>query len=135
MPDPVDATLRLTHVGGPTLLVETAGPRILTDPTFDPPGRRYGFGWVARRPTVDVAVLHLGCVRFPVTGPLRYSMTGEQAVATCRALHPRVVVPVHYEGRSHFREGRAAVERGFAAAPDVRDRVRWLRPGGVTPVD
>ena len=37
--------MRLTHVGGPTVLLEVAGWRILTDPTFDPPGRRYGFGW------------------------------------------------------------------------------------------
>jgi L-ascorbate metabolism protein UlaG (beta-lactamase superfamily) len=37
--------VRLTHVGGPTLLIEFAGWRILTDPTFDPPGRRYAFGW------------------------------------------------------------------------------------------
>jgi L-ascorbate metabolism protein UlaG (beta-lactamase superfamily) len=31
-----DATLTL--VGGPTLLIEIAGVRLLTDPTFDPPG-------------------------------------------------------------------------------------------------
>ena len=37
--------VRLTHIGGPTLLVEAHGWRILSDPTFDPPGRRYGFGW------------------------------------------------------------------------------------------
>lgn len=37
--------MRLTHVGGPTVLVEVDGWRILTDPTFDPPGRRYRFGW------------------------------------------------------------------------------------------
>ena len=36
---------RLTHLGGPTVLVELDGWRILTDPTFDPPGRTYGFGW------------------------------------------------------------------------------------------
>lgn len=35
---------RLTHLGGPTVLVELDGWRILTDPTFDKPGRRYGFG-------------------------------------------------------------------------------------------
>ena len=35
----------ITHVGGPTTLIEVAGWRILTDPTFDPPGRTYGFGW------------------------------------------------------------------------------------------
>src|SRR5918995_642702 len=37
--------VRLTHIGGPTVLIEVAGWRLLTDPTFDPPGRRYSFGW------------------------------------------------------------------------------------------
>jgi len=37
--------ITLTHVGGPTTLVEIDGWRLLTDPTFDPPGRRYTFGW------------------------------------------------------------------------------------------
>lgn len=36
---------RITHIGGPTALIEAAGWRILTDPTFDPPGSRYFFGW------------------------------------------------------------------------------------------
>ena len=31
-------SLRLTHIGGPTVLAEVDGLRILTDPTFDPPG-------------------------------------------------------------------------------------------------
>jgi L-ascorbate metabolism protein UlaG (beta-lactamase superfamily) len=253
--------LRLTHVGGPTLLIEIAGWRLLTDPTFDPPGRRYAFGWgtssrkvtgpallpadlpdvdavllthdhhadnlddagraylatvpvtvttasgagrlgstarglapwastvleaagrpsievtatparhgpplsrpvagdvvgfslrwdgqedgvlwisgdtvlfeglreVARRLHVDTAVLHLGGVRFPVTGPLRYSMTGAQAVQLCALLDARTVVPVHYEGWSHFAQGRAGVERDLARAPEeVRRRFRWLPTG------
>lgn len=37
--------MRITRIGGPTVLVEWAGWRILTDPTFDPPGRRYSFGF------------------------------------------------------------------------------------------
>jgi L-ascorbate metabolism protein UlaG (beta-lactamase superfamily) len=37
--------VRLTHIGGPTVLVEAAGWTVLVDPTFDPPGRRYSFGW------------------------------------------------------------------------------------------
>jgi L-ascorbate metabolism protein UlaG (beta-lactamase superfamily) len=36
---------RITHIGGPTALIEVDGWRLLTDPTFDPPGRRYTFGW------------------------------------------------------------------------------------------
>ena len=38
-------TVRLTHIGGPTVLIEVGGWRLLTDPTFDAPGRRYTFGW------------------------------------------------------------------------------------------
>ncbi|MFG1657128.1 MBL fold metallo-hydrolase [Micromonospora chersina] len=253
--------VRITHLGGPTVLVEVGGWRLLTDPTFDPPGRRYRFGWgtasrkltgptvpaaavgridvvllshdqhgdnlddagrdllpaagivvttpggarrvggraqglapwsdlrlraagrpdlwvtatparhgpplsrpltgavtgfalhwagqrhgalwisgdtvlyggvreVARRLRVGTAVLHLGGVRFPVTGPVRYSMTGRQAVELCRRLRPHTVLPVHYEGWRHFREGRPAAERAFARAPEpVRRAVRWLPHG------
>jgi L-ascorbate metabolism protein UlaG (beta-lactamase superfamily) len=253
--------VRLTHVGGPTVLIETGGWRLLVDPTFDAPGRRYHFGWgtssrkvagpavaaadvlpvdvvllshdhhadnlddagrlllpsagtvvtttvgarrlggntrglrpwestelrAPGRPTlvvtgtparhgpplsrpvaghvigfalewpgqedgvlwisgdtvlfrgvrevldrlrVDTALLHLGGVRFPITGPLRYSMTARQAVELCRHGGPRTVVPVHYEGWSHFRQGRAAVEAELARAPaGVRERFCWLPPG------
>jgi len=260
--------MRLTHVGGPTLLVEVGGWRLLTDPTFDPPGRRYDFGWgtssrkvagpavpaervgrvdvvllshdhhgdnlddagrvllasaetvlttvpgsrrlrrtgvgrppgvvglspwgttvlaapgraplevmatpcrhgpplsrpvvgaaigfaigwpgqahgrlwisgdtvfypgvrdVAERVTVDTAVVHLGGVRFPITASVRYTMTARDAVRLCRHLAPRTIVPVHYEGWSHFRQGRRAAEREFARAPaSIGDRVRWLDPG------
>ncbi len=253
--------VRITHVGGPTALIEVGGLRLLTDPTFDPPGRRYAFGWgtssrklaapaiaaadlgpvdavllthdhhddnldaagrallasvktvvttvpgagrigasarglapwettrltapggstitvtatpcrhgpplsrpivgdvigfalswegqqhgalwisgdtvlydgvrqVAERLTVGTAVLHLGGVQFPVTGPLRYTMTAKDAVELCALLRPRTVVPVHYEGWRHFREDRAAIERRFARAPaELRDSVRWLPIG------
>jgi len=33
--------LTITHIGGPTVLLDIGGFRILTDPTFDPRGRRY----------------------------------------------------------------------------------------------
>jgi L-ascorbate metabolism protein UlaG (beta-lactamase superfamily) len=36
--------VRLTHSGGPTVLIEVGGWRLLTDPTFDPPGRKWSFG-------------------------------------------------------------------------------------------
>lgn len=252
--------VRLTHLGGPTVLLEVGGWRLITDPTFDPPGRRYSFGWgssshkltgpampaavlgpidavllshdqhgdnlddagrallpsagtvittsaaaarlggraqglrpwgttelsapgrptievtatparhgpplsrlitgdvigfalrwpgqdgalwisgdtvlfdgvrqVADRLEVDTALLHLGSVRFGVTGPLRYSMTAREAVELCGVLRPRTVVPVHYEAWSHFRQGRDAIEREFSRAPDeVRSSLRWLPVG------
>jgi L-ascorbate metabolism protein UlaG (beta-lactamase superfamily) len=253
--------IRVTHIGGPTTLIEVGGWRLLTDPTFDDPGRKYNFGWgtssrkvagpavpagelgpidavllthdhhadnlddagrallpaadvvvttvsgaqrlggnargleawgVTRldspdRPSIDItatpcrhgppasrlivgdvigfalrwdgqehgvlwisgdtvlydgvrevavrlqvgtALLHLGGVRFPVTGPVRYTMTARDAVELCRLVRPRTVIPVHYEGWSHFREGRAAIERELANAPDdVRQRIRWVPIG------
>ncbi|MBM7503733.1 MBL fold metallo-hydrolase [Agromyces aurantiacus] len=37
--------MRLSRIGGPTVLAEFDGWRVLVDPTFDAPGRRYSFGW------------------------------------------------------------------------------------------
>ncbi len=37
--------LHVTHLGGPTVLLQLGGWRILTDPTFDAPGTTYAFGW------------------------------------------------------------------------------------------
>jgi L-ascorbate metabolism protein UlaG (beta-lactamase superfamily) len=34
----------LTYIGGPTALLEVGGVRLLTDPTFDPPGAEYRAG-------------------------------------------------------------------------------------------
>ncbi|CCK25245.1 hypothetical protein BN159_0866 [Streptomyces davaonensis JCM 4913] len=258
--------VRITHIGGPTTLIEAAGWRLLTDPTFDPPGRRYSFGWgtssrktagpavdaaelppldavllthdhhadnldtagrsllptadlvlttptgarrlggnahglapwttrrlehpgrptieitatparhgppfsrpivgdvtgfalrwegqrhgalwisgdtvlydgvreVGRRLDVGTAVLHLGGVRFPVTGPLRYTLTTPRAVDLCRVLRPDTVLPVHYEGWSHFHEGRRTVEAELAKAPaDIRTRFRWLPVGSAAQI-
>lgn len=58
---------------------------------------------VARCLTVDVALLHLGGVRFPVTGPARYTMTACYAAELCRSSRPSIAIPVHYEGWAHFR--------------------------------
>jgi L-ascorbate metabolism protein UlaG (beta-lactamase superfamily) len=251
----------VTHIGGPTALIEVGGWRLLTDPTFDAPGRRYAFGWgtssrkltgpaiaaadvgpidavllthdhhddnldpagrallpsagvvvttasgakrlggearglvawestrleqagrpaieitatpcrhgpplshplvgdvigfalrwdgqehgvlwisgdtvlydgvrqVADRLDVDTAILHLGGVQFPITGPLRYTMTAGDAVALTGLVNPRTVIPIHYEGWKHFKQGRDAIERELADAPDgLRDRFRWLPIG------
>src|SRR5882724_8094793 len=253
--------LRITHIGGPTTLMEVNGWRLLTDPTFDPPGRAYNFGWgtgsvklagpaiaaselppidavllthdhhddnldpagrallpsagvvvttasgarrlrgtsrgleawqttqleapgkpsieitatpcrhgpplshplvgdvigfalrwegqkhgvlwisgdtvlydgvrhVAGRLQVDTAILHLGGVQFPVTGPVRYTMTAKDAVELCGLIRPRIAIPLHYEGWKHFKEGRDEIEREFSRAPeDIRRRIRWLPIG------
>jgi L-ascorbate metabolism protein UlaG (beta-lactamase superfamily) len=253
--------ISITHIGGPTVLLEIDGWRLLTDPTFDQPGRRYNFGWgtssrklagpaltaaeigpidavllshdhhddnldpagrallpaagavitteagarrlgdnarglaawerttleQADRPTIEItatpcrhgpplsrplvgevtgfalrwegqehgmlwisgdtvlydgvrevpqhleigtAIVHLGGVRFPISGPLRYTMTAAEAAELCGLIAPRTIVPIHYEGWKHFREGRGDAERAFADAPgDLAARVKWLELG------
>ena len=89
-----------------------------------------GVRQVADRLEVDTALLHLGGVQFPVTGPVRYTMTAREAVELCRLVRPRTAIPIHYEGWKHFKEGREATEREFARAPeDIRRRIRWLPLG------
>lgn len=85
---------------------------------------------VAERIDVDTMLVHLGGVKFPFTGPLRYTMTADDAVELSDRLGPRKVVPIHFEGWKHFREGRADIEAEFALGPaSFRERVIWLEPG------
>jgi L-ascorbate metabolism protein UlaG (beta-lactamase superfamily) len=253
--------VRITHIGGPTVLIEAAGWTILTDPTFDAPGETYHFGWgtssrkvtgpalaigdlppidvallthdhhadnldragrallpsvgtvittasgatrlgdetrglepwqttqlvapgrptiditatpcrhgpplthaligdvigfalkwdgqehgvlwisgdtvlydgvreVADRLEVDIAILHLGAARFGITGPIHYTMGAKSGVELCRVVRPRTAIPVHYEGWSHFRQGRDAIERELANAPDhIRNTFQLLPIG------
>lgn len=94
-----------------------------------------GVRQVAARLDIGTALLHLGAARFPARGPLRCSMTAAEAVETCRLIRPRTTVPVHYDGWSHFRQGRIAVAREFAQAPpEVRTSLTWLVPGTGAPI-
>jgi L-ascorbate metabolism protein UlaG (beta-lactamase superfamily) len=165
--------LIVTHVGGPTVLIEVDGWRLLTDPTFDPAGGHYRFGWgtasnkltgpavaVADLPPIDAVLLThdhhgdnldtAGRALLPLAGTVITSVSGARRlrVASARGLasgdtmrltapaRPRVAVPVHYEGWSHFKDGRDAVERALASATeDVQRRVRWLPFGAPQRLD
>ena len=77
-----------------------------------------------------MALVHLGGVRFPVSGPVRYTMTAADAVELCGLVSPSTVIPVHYEGWTHFQQERTVIEAEFAKAPeDIRRRIRWLPIG------
>jgi L-ascorbate metabolism protein UlaG (beta-lactamase superfamily) len=87
----------------------------------------------ARAMAVDVLLVHVGGVRFPLTGPVRYTMTGPRAVELIELVGPRVAVPVHYEGWSHFKDGRSAIDRALEARPGrARGRTCWLDRGART---
>jgi L-ascorbate metabolism protein UlaG (beta-lactamase superfamily) len=60
-------------------------------------------------------------------------MTAGDAVELCSLIRPRTIIPIHYEGWQHFVEGREAIERELADAPEnVRSAVRWLPIGVAT---
>ncbi|WP_188827300.1 MBL fold metallo-hydrolase [Nocardia camponoti] len=89
-----------------------------------------GLEQVARRLDVDIALLHLGAVRFGLTGPVKYTMDARDAARFIRLLEPRIAVPVHYDGWTHFSEShdRARV-RLLEESEGVHHRVRWLPLG------
>lgn len=78
----------------------------------------------------EVTLVHMGAVRFGLTGALRYSMNAHEAAELIALARPDIAVPIHVEGWSHFSEQEDAAARVLAAAgSDVADRVRWLPLG------
>jgi L-ascorbate metabolism protein UlaG (beta-lactamase superfamily) len=65
MSQPLPTPVHITHIGGPTVLIEIGSLRILTDPTFDPAGTRYVYApnFVARKRTDPaIALSELGAI-------------------------------------------------------------------------
>ena len=102
-----------------------------------------GVRQVADRLQVGTALLHLGGVRFPISGPVRYTMTAKEAVELCGLVQPRTVDPDPLRGVEALPRGtrgdRARVRqcaRGRAGADPVvadRRRDRAARLAGATP--
>ena len=88
---------------------------------------------VPARLDVGTAVVHLGRVRFGLTGPVTYTMDVDDAIELCEPASPHTILPVHYEGWSHFTEHRAEIEAQLARSSSALvDRVRWAPLGEPT---
>jgi L-ascorbate metabolism protein UlaG (beta-lactamase superfamily) len=62
-------------------------------------------------------------------------MTGADAVTLIADLEPRVVVPAHYDGWSHFHDGENGIRTAVNTAPaSVKQAVWWLPDGIPTSV-
>jgi L-ascorbate metabolism protein UlaG (beta-lactamase superfamily) len=61
-------------------------------------------------------------------------VTGAEAADLCRRLTPATVVPIHYDGWSHFREERTAAESELATGLAGGPKITWLEPGAVTSI-
>lgn len=89
---------------------------------------------VARRTRIGLALLHCGAARADRFGPYDITFTGSEAAQAAQLLGDATIIPVHYEGWSHFTEGRAEIERAFAAA-GLSPRLRFLPLGEPTMVE
>ena len=84
------ATVIVTHVGGPTTLLEVGGWRLLTDPTFDPPGGHYAFGWGTASDKVVGPAIAADDLRPLDAVLLTHDQHGDNLDAAGRALLPSV---------------------------------------------
>ncbi len=92
-----------------------------------------GVAQVRREFTVGTALLHLGAVEIQSSGLGRQTMSGEDAARAARALNIRTLIPIHYEGWTHYRESRDEINRAFVQAGI--DQVIWLQPGRAQVID
>jgi L-ascorbate metabolism protein UlaG (beta-lactamase superfamily) len=77
---------------------------------------------------ISLALLHLGRAAFPALFYAPLTMDGAQAVKAARLLDARTIVPIHYDGWTHFYENKAQVDRAFTDS-GLSERVRWLPRG------
>ncbi|MBK8596042.1 MAG: MBL fold metallo-hydrolase [Holophagales bacterium] len=87
-----------------------------------------GLREVARRFPIRTAFLHVGRATLAATGPLHYTLTAEEAAEVAAIFGGACCVPIHYEGWSHFREGKDDVTRAFQRR-GLSSRLRWLPRG------
>lgn len=83
---------------------------------------------IGARYRVSAALLHLGGAAFPISGPLRYTMTARDVPRTARAVGARTILPIHYEGWAHFHESPARARQWLRNA-DMNGSLVWLEPG------
>ena len=60
---------------------------------------------VAERVDVGTAIVHLGSVHFPITGPIKYTMTAKDAIELCQLLRPHTAVPGALRGLEPLQAG------------------------------
>lgn len=86
-----------------------------------------GVAEVARRFRPAISFLHLGGVRFPISGPLKYTFDAQQAVTAANALGSARIIPLHYEGWTHFREPKSHANEVLKG--QLGGRLQWLERG------
>ena len=88
----------------------------------------------ARSGGVDVAVLFAGAVQVPHRFDGAYlTLSSDRAAEAAKILGVRSVVPVHFEGWTHFTQGADALRAAFAGN-QLTDRLALAEPGAAVTV-
>jgi L-ascorbate metabolism protein UlaG (beta-lactamase superfamily) len=83
---------------------------------------------------VDVAVLFAGAVQLPNRFDGAYlTLSADRAAEAAKILGARAVVPVHFDGWSHFTQGDDALRAAFAGN-GIGDRLQLALPGATVTV-
>ena len=80
----LSSTIEITYVGGPTAIISAGGLRILSDPTFSPPGGT--MRWAQAHPTKKPAHHGAGFLFSDRNGGVYFST--EPSVVICRLAAP-----------------------------------------------
>ena len=91
-----------------------------------------GVAEVARRFKAGIVLLFAGAAQ--TRGPFHLTMDTNDAIETAQAFPDAVIVPVHYEGWTHFRQSGTDLQKSFDAL-GFGSRLRLLTLGQVTQVE
>jgi L-ascorbate metabolism protein UlaG (beta-lactamase superfamily) len=78
---------------------------------------------------VEVAILFAGAAQTALVPGAYLTLTSDGAARAAEILGARVVIPVHFEGWTHFTQGRDTLVTAFERA-GLADRLRLPEPGG-----
>jgi L-ascorbate metabolism protein UlaG (beta-lactamase superfamily) len=94
-----------------------------------------GLREIAKRfPKISVGLFHLGAARFPITGPIKFSLTAQAALKVDAWLKPGLIIPIHYDGWQHFSETPTDVQLAFDRA-GRSSKLQWLKRGSRTTLE
>jgi L-ascorbate metabolism protein UlaG (beta-lactamase superfamily) len=118
------------HITGPVIGFLLGGPALATVyVSGDNASLEVVRAIAARTGGVDVAVLFAGAVQVPHRFDGAYlTLSSERAGEAANILGVRAVVPVHFEGWTHFTQGADALRAAFAGN-QLTDRLALAEPG------
>lgn len=85
-----------------------------------------------RERPIDLAVVHCGAVGFPRAlgfRHARFTFDANEAIAACRLLDAKTILPIHRDGWAHFQQPESDLRSAFEAA-GLGERTRFLELGG-----